>query len=345
MGKKKKLDDFAKQKPPAEEPEEVGSTPSQENDKELAKKAPATPHQEEKMEQPAPVENSDMGNGEDAVTASEGEDLLQKALASGDVTDIKFWQKNDYFKSLLDPEIIKKLDLTSYDLAKLLNEFFNEMFKRDFIDFKVSGIAVHSAAKIYRWKITEVLEQQEKELEEQRKEALKRAIPSSISQPLRAGRQIATQEDFMQSMRSAIIEVMRKREKQAIKIAKSRGEGASSEEHKRARMRKTLPESIRKALLGKERIEDTFQRWLEIIYKKIKENPDKRASYFTDLKPVIEKTDKYKFRFEHARLFLSLMFLRNRGKIDLDQGEELSDIFVLKMRETHDSEDKVKSSG
>ncbi len=341
VGKKKKLDDFAKQKLPAEETVEPPA-----DSKKLGNEPTINPPPNEELAEHLPaMEENDHENDEDAVTAGEGEDLLQKAIASGDVTDIKFWQKNDYFRSLLDPEIIKKLDLTSYDLAKLLNEFFTEMFKRDFIDFKVSGIAVHSAAKIYRWKITEVLEQQEKELEEQRKDALKRAIPTSISQPLRAGRQIATQEDFMQSMRSAIIEVMRKREKQAIKLAKTRGTEGSDDEHKRARTRKTLPESIRKALLGKERIEDTFQRWLEIMYKRIKESPDKRASYFNDLKPLIEKVDRFKFKFEHARLFLSMMFLRNRGKIDLEQGEELTDIYVLKTREVHDSEGKVLQHG
>ncbi len=263
--------------------------------------------------------------------ASEGEEALKRAIESGDVADAKFWQKNDYFRSLLDPDVIGKLDLAKYDLAKLLQEFFTEMFKEEYIDFKVSGIAVHAAAKIYRQKITQVLEQQEKEEEELKKDALRRNIPSTISQPLRAGRAIATQDDFMSSMRSAIIEVMRKREKQAIRVAKQQTAGVvAAEEIKKVRMKKMLPESIRKALLGKERIEDTFQRWLDIIYDGIRKNPDKQVSYFHDLQPLVEKKDKYGFRFEQARLFLSLMFLRNRDKIDVLQEDELSDLFVKK---------------
>jgi hypothetical protein len=265
------------------------------------------------------------------VLASEGEEALKQAIESGDVVDAKFWQKNDYFRSLLDPDVIDKLDLAKYDLAKLLQEFFTEMFKEEYIDFKVSGIAVHAAAKIYRQKITQVLEQQEKEEEERKKDALRRNIPSTISQPLRAGRAIATQDDFMSSMRSAIIEVMRKREKQAIRVAKQQAAGVvAAEEIKKIRMKKMLPESIRKALLGKERIEDTFQRWLEIIYDGIRQSPDKQVSYFHDLKPHVEKKDKYGFRFEQARLFLSLMFLRNRDKIDVLQEDELSDMFIKK---------------
>ncbi len=265
------------------------------------------------------------------VQASEGEEALKRAIESGEAGDAKFWQKNDYFRSLLDPDVIDKLDLAKYDLAKLLQEFFTEMFKEEYIDFKVSGIAVHAAAKIYRQKITQVLEQQEKEEEERKKDALRRNIPSTISQPLRAGRAIATQDDFMSSMRSAIIEVMRKREKQAIRVAKQQAAGVvAAEEIKKVRMKKMLPESIRKALLGKERIEDTFQRWLEIIYDGIRKSPDKQVSYFHDLKPHVEKKDKYGFRFEQARLFLSLMFLRNRDKIDVLQEDELSDLFVKK---------------
>ena len=220
--------------------------------------------------------------------------------------------------------------MTTYDLAKLLNEFFSEMFKENYIDFKVSGIAVHSAAKIYRMKITEVLQQQEKEEEELKKEELRRNIPSTISQPLRPGRQIATQEDFLNSMRSAIIEVMRNREKQSRKLARTKVK--EEEETKKIRMKKKLPESIRKALLGKERIEETLQRWLDITLEKARKVQDHRVSYNKDLKPMITKKDRYGYRFEQARLFLSLMFLRNRDKIDLEQFEELGDIYVTKQR-------------
>lgn len=296
--------------------------------------AKAASEQEQEATTTAAGENeeSEVEAGEDAEVVSAGEDgdLLQRTLGSAGILDAKFWQKSDYFRSLLDPELIKKLDLTTYDLAKLLNEFFSEMFKENYIDFKVSGIAVHSAAKIYRWKITEVLQQQEKEEEERKKEELRRNIPSTISQPLRPGRQIATQEDFLTSMRSAIIEVMRNREKQTRKMAKVRVQ--QEEEARKSRVKKKLPESIRKALLGKERIEETFQRWLDIMLEKARKAPDHRVSYMNDLKPMVTKKDRYGYRFEQARLFLSMMFLRNRDKIDLEQHEELGDIYVTKQR-------------
>ena len=255
-------------------------------------------------------------------------DIISELMANDENLDIKFWQKSDHFRSLLDPEIIKKLDLTHYDLAKLLNEFFNEMFKEDFIDFKVSGIAVHSAAKIYRWKILEILEDQERIQEEKRREALRRNIPDTISQPLRPGRQIATKEDFMGSMRSAIIEVMRKREKAARRNAKKKKKVKA--EVKKTRTKKKLPQSLMKAILGKERIEDTFQNWFNTMVDKIKKDPDNQISYLRDLKPLIEKKDPYGYRFDLARLFLSMMFLRNRSKIDLFQEDELSDIYITR---------------
>ena len=295
-------------------------------------------------------EDASSDEDEDALNASEDEALYKDVMENTDLIDSKFWQKNDYFRSLLDPEIIKKLDLTKYDLAKLLNEFFTEMFKGEYIDFKVSGIAVHSAAKIYRWKIQEVIEQQEKEEEERKKEMLRRNIPNTISQPLRPGRQIATQEDFMGSMRSAIIEVMRKREKQARRIAKDQANQPSADEDaKKARLKKRLPEEIMKAIFGKERVEDTFQKWLEIMHLKYKQN--KEVSYFNDLKPLLQEkysadlahtgdrtgedspaalAIKTQYRFDLARLFMSMMFLRNRDKIDLAQGDELQDIIVTK---------------
>jgi chromatin segregation and condensation protein Rec8/ScpA/Scc1 (kleisin family) len=291
--------------------------------------------------------SSPVDSDEDVLDASEDENIYKATMENKDLIDSKFWQKNDYFRSLLDPEIIKKLDLTTYDLAKLLNEFFNEMFKGDYIDFKVSGIAVHSAAKIYRWKILEVLEQQEKEEEERKKEMLRRNIPNTISQPLRPGRQIATQEDFMASMRSAIIDVMRRREKQARRATKDQANQPSADEDaKKARLKKRLPEEIMKAIFGKERVEDTFQKWLEIMHIKYKQN--KEVSYFNDLKPLLK--DKYstdlarvidpesptalgiktQYKFDLARLFMSMMFLRNRDKIDLAQADELQDILVTK---------------
>ncbi|MHA1791862.1 MAG: hypothetical protein ACTSVI_04400 [Promethearchaeota archaeon] len=237
----------------------------------------------------------------------------------------KFWQKTDEFRSLLDPDVIKKIDITKYDLAKLLNDFFSEMFKQDYIDFRVSGIAVHSAAKIHRWKITEVLKQQEKEEEERRREMLRKQIPTTISQPIRGTRKIATQDDFMGAMRRAIIEVMRTREKQRERLEKKK---AKVEVAKIKRKKKRLPESIRKAILGKERIEETFDRWFNQIMKKSKEKEDGVVSYFEDLKPLIKKSNSYAYRFELARLFLSLMFLRNRNKINVDQVEELSDLYI-----------------
>jgi hypothetical protein len=279
---------------------------------------------------PAPAHVTKIVDGE-IIEAGEDEALLTQGFETGEIIDSKFWQKNDYFRSLLDPDVINKIDFSKYDLAKLLQEFFAEMFKEEYIDFKISGIAVHSAAKIYRHKITQVLEQQEMEEEELKKEALRRNIPNTISQPLRAGRAIATQEDFMLSMRSAIIDVMRKREKQQQRIAKQKISGeVPVEDVKKIRMKKMLPESIRKALLGKERIEDTLQRWFEIIHEKVKQSPDKEISYFQDLKPLVERKDRYGFRFEQARLFLSLMFLRNRDKIDVKQEDELADMFVTK---------------
>ncbi|MFX0099372.1 MAG: hypothetical protein ACFFCS_07295 [Candidatus Hodarchaeota archaeon] len=279
---------------------------------------------EEELAEEQDLDEEITNDDEDDDEGDSNEDLITDEMALD--LGVKFWQKNDHFRSLLDPDIIKKLDLTQYDLAKLLNEFFGEMFKQEFIDFRVSGIAVHSAAKIHRWKIVEVLKQQEKEEEERRKEMLRRQIPSSISQPFRGDRRIATQDDFMGAMRKAIIEVMRKREKQRKRHDKARDSTAT--DLKKIRVRKKLPEGIRKAILGKERIEDTFDRWYDLIWDKAKQAPDGLVSFFNDLMPGIEKKDKYGYRFDLARLFLSLMFLRNRNKVDLEQYEELSDIYV-----------------
>lgn len=256
--------------------------------------------------------------------SQDGEQSIEIPEGVEGTEHLKFWQKNDLFRSLLDPEVVKELDLTKYDLAKLLKDFFGEMFKEEYIDFRVSGIAIHSAAKIHRLKITEVLEEQLREEQERKKEALRRQIPSSISQPLRGGRQIATKDDFMGAMRRAIIEVMRKREKQQQRMDKKR----KTAPKKKIKVKKKLPEGIRKAILGKERIEETFDRWYSTIRQKLKESPEGEISYFDDLKPMVQMSNAYLHRFEHARLFMSLLFLRNRSKIDLKQHDELTDILV-----------------
>ncbi|MHA1700006.1 MAG: hypothetical protein ACTSWN_14290 [Promethearchaeota archaeon] len=254
-----------------------------------------------------------------SITSEIPEDLIENS-------SIKFWQQDETFRTLFDPDVIKSLDVKNIDLEKILNDFFSKMFKQKFIDFKVSGIAVHSAAKIYRRKIQEVLESQQKIEEARKREALKRQIPTALSQPLRGGIKIATQDEFIASMRRAIIEVMRKREKQQKRLMRKRSQEIKS--IRKTKTKKRLPEGIRKAILGKERIEDTFDRWYSIIRSKARKSPDGLVSFINDLKPEIKTNNKYSYRFQYARLFMSLMFLRTRGKIDVMQEDELTDLYI-----------------
>jgi chromatin segregation and condensation protein Rec8/ScpA/Scc1 (kleisin family) len=239
----------------------------------------------------------------------------------------KFWQKGAY-KILMDPTLIKPEDFTKYDLSSLLSEFTKEMLKEDLIDFRISGMAIYSAAKLHHKKIRDVIDEEEKVLIREMRERTKREIPKAMPQPLREPRKIATSDELFEAMRSAIIETMQKREllrrRREKKIAKR-------EELKVVRSKGHLPKEILKHILGKNQTaEELLQKWFQKIKAKIKLSDRKYTTYEEMIQEVIEieEKDSYGQKLKSVEMFIAMLFLSTGGKLIMTQEDDFEDIKI-----------------
>ena len=78
------------------------------------------------------------------------------ALQQKEKIDLKFWQKPPY-SSLLDPELAKDSNVAFYDLAALVDKFFNNMLEEELINYKISGIALKTSAVLHHYKISSII--------------------------------------------------------------------------------------------------------------------------------------------------------------------------------------------
>lgn len=239
----------------------------------------------------------------------------------------KFWQKGAY-KILMDPTLIKSEDFTKFDLSSLLSEFTKEMLKEDLIDFRISGMAIYSAAKLHHKKIRDVIDEEEKVLIREMRERTKRDIPKAMPQPLREPRKIATSDELFEAMRSAIIETMQKREllrrRREKKIAKR-------EELKVVRSKGHLPKEILKHILGKNQTaEEILQKWFQKIKAKIKLSDRKYTTYEEMIQEVIEieEKDSYGQKLKSVEMFIAMLFLSTGGKLIMTQEDDFEDIKI-----------------
>jgi hypothetical protein len=263
--------------------------------------------------------------GEEGGEGSEAREKIKKIIPK------KFWMV-DPWRSLLDPNLAREADILKYDLSKLIRDFFDLMLKEELIDFRISGIATYSAARMHHWKILETIKEEEKEEEKRQRERLERQVPKAIAQPLREARKIATVDDLVGAMRRAIIETMQKREKLRLRRV--------VREQKRtvmrvARLKGQLPKELLKHITGKgETADEMIQNYYEKIKAAASLNSDGIASFF-DLCNVIkqESTSKIEERFKMIKLFMSMCFLGTSNNIFMEQEDLFTDIVInLKKR-------------
>ena len=251
------------------------------------------------------------------------------ALLRKEKTELKFWQKPPY-SSLLDLELAKESDIVFYDLANLIEKFFGKMLKEELINYKISGIALKSAASLHHYKISSIIKEEE---EIQKKEELERirarhsrTIPKSLPQPIQPKLQIATKEELFDAMRAAIIETMQSKEK-------LRRRRIRREEIKQKRLqiksKARLPKELLKHISGKEQtVEELNESWYNRIKGTI--NLDNKDTSFFDLFNIIKNDEKSSVgrRFALVRMFLALMFLSTNKRLSLSQADDFNDISI-----------------
>jgi hypothetical protein len=228
---------------------------------------------------------------------------------------MKFWQQPE-FRVLLDIELAKDSKTAFYDLSGLVDKFFDNMLHEQFINYKVSGIALKSAASLHHYKISSIIKEEEMIQKKQELEKLRarhsRTIPKALPQPIQPKMQVATKTELFDAMRAMIIETMQNKEK--LKRRRMRRE---EERDKKIQMKSKakLPKELLKHISGKDQtIQELHESWLNRIRASIKLNNRTEISFF-ELMEIIKNDEKTSLgrRFALVKLFLSLMFLSTGG--------------------------------
>lgn len=251
------------------------------------------------------------------------------ALLRKEKVDLKFWQKPP-FSSLLDSELAKESEIAFYDLAKLVDTFFDNMLHEDLINYKISGIALKTSATLHHYKISSIIKEEEQiqkreELERFRRKH-SRTIPKALPQPISPKMQIATKEELFDAMRSAIIEVMQNKEK--LRRRKIRRDDLKQQKIQ-MKSKAQLPKELLKHISGREQtVEELHESWYNRIKAIIKLNNNE--SNFFDLANIIKDEEKSNLgrKFSLVRMFLALMFLSTGNKLILSQDEDFQNITI-----------------
>jgi len=271
-------------------------------------------------------DDADVEELEEELIAGEEED---PALLHKEKLELKFWQKPP-FSSLLDPEVAKESNVAFYDLAALVDKFFNNMLHEDLINYKIAGIALKTSAVLHHYKISSIIREEEqiqkKEELAQFREKHGRTIPKSLPQPIQPKMLISTKDELFDAMRSAIIETMQKKEK--LKRRRMRRDELK-EQRIQKKSKAQLPKELLKHISGKEQtVEELHNAWFNRIKAKIKLD-DKETSFYDMAKIInIEEESDIGKKFAFVRMFLALMFLSTGNKLELFQDEDFKDFSI-----------------
>ncbi|MFX1340369.1 MAG: hypothetical protein ACFFDK_17295 [Promethearchaeota archaeon] len=244
-------------------------------------------------------------------------------------SEIKFWQKPKY-RVLLDLDLAKDSQVAFYDLSALVDRFFDHMLQEELINYKISGIALRTAANLHHFKISSIIREEEQIQKMEELEKLRqrhsRAIPRTLPQPISPKMQIATKDELFEAMRAAIIETMQKKEK--LRRRRLRQE---EEKHKRLQRlsQAKLPKELLKHISGKEQtVEELHDSWFNRIKATI--NINNKDSSFFDLLNIIKDEEESSIgrKFALVRMFLALMFLSTGNRLTLVQDDEFKDILI-----------------
>jgi chromatin segregation and condensation protein Rec8/ScpA/Scc1 (kleisin family) len=267
---------------------------------------------------------------EELIVGSDSDEETQKLLIKKKQAEIKFWQRPP-FKTLLNYELAKESDVAFYDLSSLVDKFFSKMLSEDFINYKVSGIALKNSASLHRHKIHGVIKQEEEIQKQQANEKLRkktrRRIPKTLSQPIKPKMKTSSQDELFDAMRAAIIDTMQKKEK--LKRRRIKRE-EKLQKKKQEKSKAQLPNELLKHITGKEMsVEELHESWYNKIRAKINFEETDKTSFFELLKLINEDEDSVLGRkYELVKMFLALMFLSTNKKIKLLQDEEFKDIEI-----------------
>jgi len=198
---------------------------------------------------------------------------------------------------LFDFQKLKKLKPWNVNIEFLLTSFLEEMTKRGEVDFRASGVALDSSAFIYLMKSKLLLKLEEPPPPPKAREI----VPPPLFLPLRYELTSTT----IQHLLDVLDEVLRGEQ---LFPLKRRVEPILPPPIE------VLPEIDRYLMEIEKQMEDLYHHLLRIA----KENP---VLSFSDLTSGSEK-------LEVVRTFLLLLFLAQKGKVNLWQEQEFGEIYI-----------------
>lgn len=268
----------------------------------------------------------------EVITVGDDVDEVDEDATSGaekELQTMRKWWLEEPWRSLLDPDLVKNEKFLNSDLSVVINEFTQKMLQEELIDFRISGMAIYSGAKMHHAKITDVIKDEQKIQEEEMKEKVRRQFPASIAQPLREARKVATADELFSAMRRAIIETMQKREVLRVRREKSEAKKTIKVEVKG---RGKLPAEILKHITGSEEtIEQLLQRWQNRIKEIVRlEGGTEETTSMERLKDFIksEVPEPLAQRLKYIQCFQAVIFLASLNKVFLSQKSMNSDISI-----------------
>ena len=208
-------------------------------------------------------------------------------------------EKPFYLKPPLDvlfkPTKVEKVKPWDVDIVFLLQLLMAEMEKAG-IDFRAAGVAVHSSSIIYLRKAQTLMKFDWKE--EEAEEEAPKFIPPVIRLPYRAGVVDTSIKDLIAALERALTEL-------------------NSAEPTPTVVQETLPEMSFEAILEEfiHRIEEDA----ESLYEKLLLMPS--PVRFSALVQGLSK-------IEVVRTFIAILFLAQRGVVEVEQGDEGGDFLV-----------------
>ena len=251
------------------------------------------------------------------------------ALMHKEKFEMKFWQKPKY-RVLLDTELAKESQVAFYDLSTLIDKFFDHMLKEELINYKISGIALKTAASLHHFKISSIIREEEQIQKKEELEKLRRrhsrTIPKALPQPIHPKMQIATKDELYDAMRAAIIETMQKKEK--LKRMRIRREEVKQRKTQ-MKSKAQLPKELLKHITGKEQtVKELHESWYNRIKAKI--DLEENETSFFEMMNIIKNDEKSSIgrKFALVRMFLALMFLSTGNKLSLLQADEFKDFSI-----------------
>ncbi|MFX0072021.1 MAG: hypothetical protein ACFFAO_13105 [Candidatus Hermodarchaeota archaeon] len=266
---------------------------------------------------------------EEEIIAGFEEEEEDEAPILKDKTEPKFWQKPKY-RVLLDLELAKDSDVAFYDLSSLVDRFFDHMLREDLINYKISGIALKTAANLHHYKISSIIREEEeiqkKEELEKLRQSHRRTIPKTLPQPVMPKMQIVTKDELYDAMRAAIIETMQNKEK--LRRRRLKRDEEKTQRLQRKSLAK-LPKELLKHISGREQtVQELHESWFNRIKATI--NLENKDTSFFNLLEIVKNEEEGSIgrKFALVRVFLALMFLSTGNKLSLGQEDEFKDISI-----------------